>query len=218
MNANRVSMTIGAVMWLILQPAPVSAFYNPNTGRWLNRDPIGEKGGSNVYGFASNTPLNAVDALGKIAGGGFMQMNCRQPCEDFKRRRYADMEPRDIPSGAIVCCGGVKFICTWGAQKEANRRAKEIAERCLRAHERTHLPSVVCDDCPAGPTAVRWKKTGKAACEEEVAAYEVGKSCFEAGLSECGSDQGCLDSINAWIRHEADQADAYRKRSKFFDR
>ena len=33
-------------MWLLLVSAlPVHAFYNPSTGRWLSRDPIGEQGG-----------------------------------------------------------------------------------------------------------------------------------------------------------------------------
>ena len=28
-------------------------FYNPNMGRWLNRDPIEEQGGHNLYGFVA---------------------------------------------------------------------------------------------------------------------------------------------------------------------
>lgn len=172
------------------------AFYNSSTGRWLSRDPIEEKGGLNLNAFVSNIPVNTIDSLGKIAGGGSMQMNCRQPCEDFKRKRYADMEPGDLPSGAIVCCGGVKFICSWGADKETNQQAREIAKRCLRSHERVHLPSVVCDEgCAAGPTPVRWKNSGKAACEEEVMGYETGKACFEAALAECGHNQECIDSV-----------------------
>jgi len=39
-------------------------FYNPDTGRWVNRDPIGEQGGVNLYGFVSNNPVNATDPLG----------------------------------------------------------------------------------------------------------------------------------------------------------
>jgi RHS repeat-associated protein len=38
--------------------------YNPSTGRWLNRDPIGEKGGLNLYGFMRNDSVNAVEQLG----------------------------------------------------------------------------------------------------------------------------------------------------------
>jgi RHS repeat-associated protein len=39
-------------------------FYAPNLQRWLNRDPIEEKGGVNLYGFVHNSPLNGFDALG----------------------------------------------------------------------------------------------------------------------------------------------------------
>ncbi|WPX40791.1 RHS repeat-associated core domain-containing protein [Akkermansia sp. N21116] len=28
--------------------------YNPTDGRWLTRDPIGEQGGHNLYGFVRN--------------------------------------------------------------------------------------------------------------------------------------------------------------------
>ena len=42
------------------------AYYNPTTGRWLSRDPIGEKGGVNLYGFVENDPLNNVDYIGLL--------------------------------------------------------------------------------------------------------------------------------------------------------
>ena len=40
-------------------------YYNPGTGRWLSRDPIGEKGGVNLYGIVFNRPLNGVDTDGR---------------------------------------------------------------------------------------------------------------------------------------------------------
>lgn len=45
-------------------------YYDSSTGRWLNRDPLGEAGGVNLYGFVGNGPLNAVDALGLYQEGG----------------------------------------------------------------------------------------------------------------------------------------------------
>ena len=40
-------------------------FYSPGMGRWINRDPIGESGGLNVYEFAGNNPINSGDAYGE---------------------------------------------------------------------------------------------------------------------------------------------------------
>jgi hypothetical protein len=35
---------------------------------WLNRDPIEEVGGLNLYGFINNNPMNQFDALGQAPG------------------------------------------------------------------------------------------------------------------------------------------------------
>ena len=37
---------------------------NPEIGAWLSRDPIGESGGLNLYGYANNDPINGFDVLG----------------------------------------------------------------------------------------------------------------------------------------------------------
>jgi RHS repeat-associated protein len=39
-------------------------YYDPMTGRWLNRDPIKENGGLNLYGFLDNASLYFTDSLG----------------------------------------------------------------------------------------------------------------------------------------------------------
>ena len=39
-------------------------FYNPEMGRWLNRDPIGEDGGLNLYAMIGNDSVNQWDVLG----------------------------------------------------------------------------------------------------------------------------------------------------------
>jgi hypothetical protein len=38
--------------------------YRPDLQRWLNRDPIGEAGGINLYVYVGNDPINYVDSLG----------------------------------------------------------------------------------------------------------------------------------------------------------
>lgn len=41
--------------------------YRPSWGRWLNRDPIEEEGGINLYGMVGNDAVNQTDYLGMVA-------------------------------------------------------------------------------------------------------------------------------------------------------
>ena len=42
-------------------------YYDPVTGRWPSRDPIGEEGGENLYGFVGNDGIDGIDRLGNAA-------------------------------------------------------------------------------------------------------------------------------------------------------
>jgi RHS repeat-associated protein len=41
-------------------------YYNPELGRWMSQDPIGERGGLNLYGMVNNNPVGNWDYLGFI--------------------------------------------------------------------------------------------------------------------------------------------------------
>jgi RHS repeat-associated protein len=58
-------------------------FYSPGLGKWINRDPIAESGGVNLYAYVENTPNDAVDMYGLDKWPGMGPMTF---CEDLAWR------------------------------------------------------------------------------------------------------------------------------------
>jgi RHS repeat-associated protein len=62
-------------------------YYHPQTGRWINRDPIQERGGINLYGFVGNNGIGRWDLLGlvwvleRVEGRRMTQNECDQHCD-----------------------------------------------------------------------------------------------------------------------------------------
>ena len=74
-------------------------YYRPELGRWVNRDPIGMRGGANPYGFVENSPISRWDMLGLIIGckkTGGTGSDPRDCCCGSKATRY--------DSYAKCCC------------------------------------------------------------------------------------------------------------------
>lgn len=58
-------------------------YYQPETGRWVNRDPMGEDGGENLHVFVGNSAQNKIDSIGlkdagKKGGDLTVQDSCSQ--------------------------------------------------------------------------------------------------------------------------------------------
>ncbi len=69
MNEKRNALPIltAVVLCGIISAPSAQAFYNPGTGRWLNRDPISESGGPNLAAFVANEPMRFHDPKGLAA-------------------------------------------------------------------------------------------------------------------------------------------------------
>jgi uncharacterized protein RhaS with RHS repeats len=63
-NNRRVLYPLLTFLTLGLGVTTGGAFYNPQTGRWLSRDPIEEEGGPNLYSFVQNEPDDDWDWIG----------------------------------------------------------------------------------------------------------------------------------------------------------
>jgi hypothetical protein len=89
---------------LFSPPHLASAYYDPGVQRWINRDPIGERGGKNLYAFVRNVPLDSWDSYGLSdytdcvnSCNKDLQNRLHQTCEAAKR-----LPPYGAGSGALV--------------------------------------------------------------------------------------------------------------------
>jgi len=80
MTAGYADRGESAFEWDLLYKAqfrdPETGYYNygfryyvPLLGRWINRDPIEEDGGANLFEYAMNDPVNLNDQLGLLVAG-----------------------------------------------------------------------------------------------------------------------------------------------------
>jgi hypothetical protein len=66
MRTKTSRLLLGIVLLVVFAHISASAFYDPGTQRWLNRDPIQESGGFNLFSFVGNGPIYRIDAFGLV--------------------------------------------------------------------------------------------------------------------------------------------------------
>ena len=67
-------------------------YYDPSTGRWPSRDPIGELGGNNLYGFTYNAPVGQFDSEGRSV----FPIKCPK-CGQIVLSTHVCVPPKPIP-------------------------------------------------------------------------------------------------------------------------
>jgi hypothetical protein len=120
------------------------AYYQAEQGRWLNRDPIEEKGGVNLYGMVVNDPINHFDLLGQLRDCSQEQIDafndCWNSCPKWPYRKDAGWY-RKCQADALA----VYLAC------EAANAAEKALEFCAN-HPLLCIVSVVGGALIPGPT------------------------------------------------------------------
>src|SRR5438105_1139205 len=80
-----------------------TAHYDPRIGRFLSRDPIGETGGFNLYGYCGNDPVNRNDPLG-----------LRYPWETIREGRARRKMARQEWNDSVKTMAKAYFYCWTG--------------------------------------------------------------------------------------------------------
>ena len=91
-------------------------YYDPLLQRWINRDPIAENGGLNVYQFVANNPTTYRDHFG------------HQPIPNRPNEAVGD------PNVATVACDGKGDYKIYGV-----KNAPMATKSCIKQHEQQHI-------------------------------------------------------------------------------
>jgi RHS repeat-associated protein len=140
-------------------------FYDPNLQRWLNKDPLGELGGVNLYRGFANDPINRIDVFGLEDESGLLDTvkdACKavaQKCKDvFEKLKGPNKPGLGTGTGrfgnAVVSAGekaaktapGILLIYSIESaclDCETCRGAGEVEDSC----ELSALCDAVCDMC-----------------------------------------------------------------------
>ncbi|QUM86395.1 RHS repeat-associated core domain-containing protein [Moritella sp. 28] len=81
-------------------------FYMPNMGRWLNRDPLQEQGGINLYAYVNGDPMGYVDPDGRnpLVLGALVNM----AYEGYKQYQSGNLDMRRLGvAGVTGALGGL---------------------------------------------------------------------------------------------------------------
>jgi RHS repeat-associated protein len=109
--------------------------YDPDLGRWLSRDPIGETGGVNLYSYVENNPTGAVDPMGLVTF--FIHGTWGKSTESF---------PKDFYHHVMTYYGdpNARFFNWSGANTDAARQqaAWDLAQELQRYHRENPCESI----------------------------------------------------------------------------
>ena len=87
-------------------------YYTPQTGRWINRDPIEENGGLNLYGFVSNDAISVNDLIGLYYSKSVKEFfsNSNWCCQLFKAAKQFKVDIIALTMGLADEYTGYDFL------------------------------------------------------------------------------------------------------------
>ena len=96
-------------------------YYDPESGRWMKKDPLLWKGGLNLYAFVNNNPVNKYDIYGYVFGWcpgfGTIEHGIKtifgfsgEKVTDYKDCKPDSNCPNDIDKAVCVACINIKLL------------------------------------------------------------------------------------------------------------
>ena len=81
-------------------------YYSATSGRWLSRDPVGERSDANLFAAVRNNPISRIDILGLASSSPGSAAEAKALCDQC--RKISSTEPPDGDPLPDVICDRVK--------------------------------------------------------------------------------------------------------------
>jgi len=160
-------------------------YYDPGTGRWPSRDPMGEYGGLNLYSMVGNNPVNAWDLLGLV--------NCTATSH-IGNRKFTSTVEIDVKLGITVSIAEDMGL--------AGKAGKSLLGKVLKKLTGEVVPKPIKDadkifsSNRGGGYHANWKISYKE-CVSCGSGVEWEDQPDLTGTTFCGDDLGCASEADA---------------------
>ena len=177
--------------------------YEPQTGRYIQSDPMGLSDGTSTYSYVGSSPVAFSDEHG-------LARSDAECCRDTPRppavggSRYG---------GFVSCCEGRKVACV-DLNPQDGATANRIFLKCNRRHENSHMNDeiVACPTCTDPPQAAgvpAMPRTPPGTMNPlrlatECPAWRESLGCLQDSARECGSDQMCRRAVKMRVSEHID--------------
>jgi hypothetical protein len=192
------------IHWLLLElvicllgAAPAHAFYNPEQGRWINRDPSAEQGGPNLYGFSGNDSQNKVDAFGLKPEFVFLQSDCTLSVTfKFKPIKFLSATPMQgiidqlpDPNQRELYLAGFRWT------EEEKKEWGENMQKVVKDYFNKLKLKCVCSGKRACSDGIKVKADISFGEGRDYTGIDVYKPGLPPGVCERDGAVGCYDSV-----------------------
>ncbi len=149
-------------------------YYNRSSGRWPSRDPIGENGGLNLYGYVFNNPINWIDALGLDVTVHSRDVSGTGGTGAHSWTEVSDTSGRNSYSGIKDANGNLGVKKDYPSDFDAAKKGTETSKKLVPP--------------PPGMTQAEWDKKVRDSAEKQL--KKDGKRTYKLGGGDGGKKSG----------------------------